>query len=142
MKNRLRPFVVLCGLVVLSLVGCTDSSVGVVSGTIMIDGEPASTGSISFAPTDGKTAPAGGLIEEGRFEVTLPVGTSRIEIRVPRIIGKTKIYNTDDSPIQDIMEESLPAKYNDETELTYDVPPGKSEKNFELTEKKKGKKRR
>lgn len=141
MRNLKRTLAA-CGLVLALLsVGCTDNNVGIVSGTVMIDGEPASTGSISFAPTDGKTAPAGGMIEEGRFEVTLPVGTSRIEIRVPRIIGKTKIYNTEDSPIQDIMEESLPAEYNDETELTYDVPPGKSEKNFDLTAKKKSKRR-
>lgn len=126
----------------ISLAGCTDSNVGFVSGTITVDGEPAKTGSISFAAEDGKTAPAGGMIEDGGYEVKLPVGVSRVEIRVPRVIGQTKIYNTEDSPIQDIMEESLPAKYNDETELSYDVPSGKSEKNFDLTSKKKGKKRR
>ena len=118
------------------LTGCTDSTVGIINGTITVDGVPASTGSISFAPVDGKTAPAGAMIENGEYTATVPVGTSKVEVRVPVAVGETKIYDTDDSPIQEILVESLPAKYNDETELTYEVVPGRSEKNFDFAGRK------
>ena len=41
----------------------------------------------------------------------------------------------DDSPVQPIMKETLPAKYNDDTELQLDVKPGNTVKNFELATK-------
>ena len=118
-------------------VGCSDSTIGIVSGTVTIDGEPAETGAVTFVPVDGKTGPAGTKIVDGAFEATLPVGPAKVQIRVPKIVGQTKIYNTPDSPIQDVMAESLPAKYNDETELIYDVPPGKSQHDFDLSTKSK-----
>lgn len=116
----------------LSAAGCSDPTVGIVSGTVTVDGNPAD-GAISFMPVDGKKAPTGGKIVAGAFTVTAPVGNAKIEVRVPKIVGQTRIYNTKDSPIQDVMEESLPKQFNDETELTYDVPAGKSEKNFDLS---------
>ena len=64
--------------------------------------------------------------------VIVPLGSSAVAIRVPRAAGQRKLYNTPDSPVQTIMEESLPAKYNDETELTIDVKPGKNEQDYDL----------
>ena len=112
--------------------GCTDPTIGIVSGTITVDGEPAD-GAISFVPTDGKKGPTGGKVTAGQYEVTVPVGEAKVEIRMPKIVGQTRIYNTKDSPVQDVMEESLPKKFNDETELVYDVPAGASSKNFDLS---------
>ena len=57
---------------------------------------------------------------------------SQNQIRVPKVVGQTRIYNTKDSPIQDVMQESLPPQYNDRTQLTYEVPSGKSTKDFDL----------
>ena len=120
-------------LALLLATGCGIENVGIVSGTVNVDGSPALDGSIVFVPTDGKHAPAGGPITDGVFKVTAPTGPSKVEIRVPKIVGKIRIYNTKDSPIQDDMRESLPPRYNDETELTYDIPSGESEKNFEVS---------
>lgn len=123
-------------LLAMALAGCQDSSIGIVSGTVTVDGSQAGDGSIVFAPLDGKHGPAGGPIVDGTYSVTVPVGPSKVEIRLPVVVGQIRIYGTKDSPIQDDMRDSLPPKYNDETELTYDVPAGKSEKNFDLSIKK------
>ena len=132
------------GLILIALLvftGCGDPNKGVVSGTILVDGEPAE-GSISFVPVDGKTAPQGDMIEEGKYEVELPVGQTKVEIRVARVIGQKRLYETDpNSEVANIYEESLPPKFNDETELTYEVPSGKSTKDFDLEAKKKKKRR-
>ena len=131
-RVRLVSFV----LLVVCTTGCTDPTIGVVRGTVTIDGELAKTGSISFFPVDGNGQTAGAAIVDGAYEATVSVGICRVEIRVPKKVGEIKIYDTPDSPIQDDMRESLPPKYNDESELQYEVQPGKSEKDFELSTKK------
>ena len=117
----------------ITLTGCADPNVGQVSGAIIVDGSPAKTGSISFIPVDGRSTTAGAVIENGRYQATVRVGDKRIEIRVPRVVGEQKIYDTPDSPIQQVMEESLPAKFNDESELIYKVLSGRATKDFELS---------
>ena len=123
-------------LTVMLASGCEDPTHGIVSGTISVDGVPAETGSIGFIPMDGKSTTAGAPIEEGVYTAIVPVGMVRVEIRVPKIVGKKRIYNTKDSPIQDVMVESLPVKYNDESELTFEVAPGKSQQDYDLSGKK------
>ena len=127
-----------CAFVLIALAtGCSDPTKGEVSGTITVDGNPAKTGSIGFFPIDGNGQTSGAKIVEGTYTATVSVGKSRVEIRVPKKVGEQKIYNTPDSPIQDLLEESLPAKFNTESELVYEVTSGKSVKDFELSTKKK-----
>ena len=58
----------------------------------------------------------------------------KVEIRVPKIVGKKKLYNTSDSPVQDVMDETLSDKYNNATELKFDVVAGqRNEKAWELS---------
>ena len=134
-----RLSLALYSLLAMLTLGCSDANLGIISGTVTVDGQPAKTGWIGFTPLDGKQGPQGGEILDGAYTATVPTGPSRVEIRVPKIVGQTKIYNTKDSPIQDVMQESLPPKYNERSELTYDVPSGKSEKNFDLSTKTKSK---
>lgn len=119
-------------LVVLSA-GCgPKSDMTTVSGMVMVDGKPAEQGSISFIPVNGMTATTGAVIEEGKYVSQAPLGESKVEIRVPKIVGKKKLYDTPDSPMQEIMEEVLPPKYNEATELRFTGVEGKNEKNWEL----------
>ena len=120
----------------LFLFGCgPESKMAILSGTVTIDGQPAETGSISFIPVDGMTQTAGASIENGKFTSEVPIGESKVEIRVPKVVGKQKLYDTPDSPEQEIMAEVLPAKYNEATELRFTADKGKNEKNFELSTK-------
>ena len=115
--------------------GCGDTGPATadVSGTVTVDGKPPPAGSsISFVPADGKAGTSGCLIENGRYSTRAAVGQARVEIRAPRAVGKPR--KTEDGPGGEgqIVEESLPEKYNSNTELTFDVKPGKNEKNWDL----------
>jgi hypothetical protein len=118
------------------LSGCSDNGTGEVSGTITVDGVPVEKGAISFFPVNQKSPSAGGSIAGGKYVASnVPVGVAMVQIRVPKVVGKKKLYDTPDSPYRDLLDESLPNKYNDKTELRFDVKPGKNEKNWELSTK-------
>jgi hypothetical protein len=107
-----------------------------VTGLVTIDGDPAGSGSISFIPVDGMSPSSGASIENGKYTSEAPIGESKVEIRVPKVVGKKKLYDTPESPVQDIMAEVLPKKYNEATELRLTAQKGKNEKNFDLSTKK------
>jgi hypothetical protein len=116
------------------VVGCGGDGMAEVSGTVTVDGK-AVDGAITFLPADGKSQTAGGAIQGGRYTARVPLGTAKVEIRVPKEVGRKKLYNTPDSPEQPILQEVLPERYNNKTELTYDVKAGRQEKNWELPSK-------
>jgi hypothetical protein len=115
------------------LVGCSDNQTAEVAGTVTVDGQPAEKGAISFIPADGKGPTAGGEITAGKYIAkNVPIGTATVQIRVSKVMGKKKLYNTPESPYQDWYGEALPKKFNDATELRFDVKPGNNEKNWDL----------
>lgn len=129
----------------LALAGCGGSATGDVSGTVTVDGKtPAEGSSITFVPAEGtKSAGGGQLIENGKYAVKLPTGKYKVEIRAPRSLKGAKAAPAGDGPQPGgpgpggpaNIEESLPAKYNDKTELTFEVNAGANEKNWDLTTK-------
>jgi hypothetical protein len=132
----------MCGLLgllvsLLVVAGCSDGkpTKGDVVGTVTVDGVPAELGAIAFLPVDGQSATAGGSIEKGQYEARVAPGKMKVEIRVSKVVGQKKLYDTPDSPVQPVMEEVLPAKYNDATELVVEVTPGPNQHDFELTTK-------
>src|SRR5262245_40943022 len=134
MKTRVIPIVRPPALAVLAMLlligGCSDSNEVTVSGSVTIDGTPAKTGSIAFIPADGKSRTSGGPITDGKYETRVPIGNHRVEVRVAKVVGQRKLYNTPDSPTQDILEEILPAKYNSQSELQLEVKPGDNHKDY------------
>ena len=124
-------------LIVLSTIitGCTDPNVGMIEGTISVDGEPAKMGSISFFFFFLESFTAGGAIEEGTYRAKVPVGEMRVEIRIPRAVGEVKLYDVPDSPTQPLLEEALPARFNDRSTLRITVVPGQSHHDFEVSTK-------
>ena len=123
--------------------GCEQSpAMGEVTGAFTVDGQtPADGSSITFFAIDGKSQPAGATIDQNRYTAQVPVGTFKVEIRVPRpaggAAGNTAGPGSGGPGAGDagLIEESLPAKYNTETELTIDVKPGKNNKNWDLSTK-------
>ncbi len=124
-----------CLLILLALAGCGDSGTAEVSGTVTVDGTPVEEGKIGFSPVDGKTTTAGGDIKKGLYSVQVPVGTMKVSISVPKVVGMKKLYPTPDSPSMPVTKESLPAKYNFDTQLQLEVKPGVNQKDFELQSK-------
>jgi hypothetical protein len=118
------------------LAGCSsDDGMAEVHGNVIVDGQPATIGSISFFPEDGKSPTTGGEIVNGRYSVKVPLGNNRVQIRVSKKVGERKLYDTPDSPVQATLEEVLPAKYNTNSELLYEVVAGSQEKNWDLKSK-------
>jgi hypothetical protein len=112
--------------------GCGDPNIGTVSGTVTVDGEPLLAGSISFFPVDGQSPSAGASIQNGKYTARVPVGAMKVSITYPKVAGTKKLYNTPDSPVGIMYKEGLPARYNERTELTFDVKPGSNTKDWEL----------
>lgn len=111
--------------------GCTEP-MPEVSGTVRFQGKEIKEGAITFIPMDGKTPTAGGTIKDGQYLVRVPAGVMKVSISAPRVVGKRKLYDTPDSPEMPVTLESLPARYNERTELQLEVKPGKNQKDFDL----------
>jgi hypothetical protein len=115
--------------------GCSKSDKATVAGTVTVDGQPAQLGFVSFFAVDGRAPTSGGPINDGRYTAQVKPGLCRVQIRVPRETGQRKLYDTPDSPVAKTWAESLPAKYNEATELQFDVKPGTNESNYDLKTK-------
>lgn len=134
-RGRGAPALIAINLLAALSLGCEQPNVGIVAGTVTIDGAPAKSGSIAFFPSDGQAPTAGAEILDGQYSAKVAPGSARVEIRVSKVIGEKKLYDTPDSPVKPVLAESLPPRYNDESELTIDVQVGENEKNWELTTK-------
>jgi hypothetical protein len=63
-----------------ALVGCGASG-STVTGNVTFNGKPVQEGYVNFYPTDGKSAPAGGAIKDGRYSVrNVSPGKNRVEV--------------------------------------------------------------
>jgi hypothetical protein len=106
---------------------------GEVSGTVTYDGKPVEQGSITFLPADGRGPDAGGAIKDGQYTAKkVPSGAMKVVINGAKITGKKKMYDDPKADWVVTSEELLPKKYNDATELKYDVQPGAQTKDFNL----------
>jgi hypothetical protein len=108
---------------------------GTVTGSVTVDGAPAKVGAISFFAVDGRAPTAGAPIVDGQFTAQVKPGVCMVQIRVSKIVGKKKIYDTRDSPVREVWAEVLPAKYNDNTQLKLDVKRGENQQEYNLTSK-------
>lgn len=133
----------LCGLLLTA--GCGDGiSRGNVKGKVTFDGVPVLSGTIVFVPAEGTDAPSSGAAIEAGEYITTPdlgpaVGKYRVEItahRVGETIEVAGAAGATSGPSGggkvDKMEMYIPAKYNTNSELTYEVTPGENVKDFDL----------
>ena len=127
--------------------GTAPPRVAKVSGRVTLDGKPLSKASVTFAPMATKERPnpgptAQGMTDEdGRYQLSL--GTDAATAGA--VVGKCRIFVTTllSDPLLDDrdaggprpkMRDRVPDKYKLGTELTFDVPPGGTDKaNFDLT---------
>ena len=121
-------------MLLLPLAGCDDQeSLGRVRGTITMDGKPLEQAVVQFTPLSasgstsyGRTDDIGSFtMEFSRSQTGASLGANRVEIRTGNEIA------AGDGDILAIPER-VPARYNAESELTFDVHPGDNEANFEL----------
>jgi hypothetical protein len=130
----------------LLLSGCNKPyKVASVSGRVTLDGKPLAKASVTFAPmfTKDNIAPgptAMGMTDaDGRYKLYIDPA------KPGAVVGKCRIYITtlhsdpaqddrDSSPAVKRVRDKVPEKYNQKTELVYDVPAeGTDKADFELT---------
>src|SRR5687768_3084487 len=111
-------------LLVALAVGCGGPSDGVVSGTVTVDGEPLKDGLIRFEPTDPNARPVDATIADGKYTATLAPGEAKVSIWANKVVGKTKMYDTPDSPTVDKVVELIDPQFNDATTLRLTVTAG------------------
>lgn len=120
------------------LAGCGSSDNGVVrypvSGKVTWNGQPLPEGDIIFIPAEKSARPEGAAIKEGQFELELIAGTMRVEIRASRETGEMTDSAVDPGQKIPVVENYIPTKYNDNSELKADVSPdGENQFSFELS---------
>jgi hypothetical protein len=104
-----------------------------VQGTGKVNGKPVEEGAIDFEPVDGLTPTGGGIITNGQYSAKVPVGLMKVSIKSFKPGPSRKEYENDpNSRMISIKVQELPAKYNTETELQYEVKPGVNEKDWDL----------
>lgn len=121
------------GLVLL-VAGCGGGKLGShVAGKVTLDGEPLAEGTISFVAVDGQTATAGATISNGTYSLDLPPGPKKVEITATKVVGTRPTYEGDpNSPMENTTKQIIPVRYNEKTELTREVAPGKNTFDFDL----------
>lgn len=139
---RIRRFAGVAGLLAaaLAVAGCGDDKLGEVTGTVTVDGEPAMHGSsISIVPADGKGTPGGGLLDGGKYDTKVAVGPAKVRVTVPKFASGRKSPAPKAGPGSGEDRVVGELELVDETgksDLTYDVKPGRQEKNWNLKTKK------
>ncbi len=121
---------------VATLIGCGRAEgpkTAVVSGKVTLNGTPLESGQINFVPSDGVGTPSGAKITDGAYRADVPLGTKRVEIRAPKVVGQKDAYEGDPaSPKIDLIEELIPPRYNAQSELKATVATGSNVQDFSL----------
>ena len=140
MRDARRVWLIAGGFLVLGCVALAlwflRESEPTVTGTVRLDNEPLTTGSIAWIPIEGTPGPGGGggINSEGKYEITrgLRPGKYRVEIRSTRTLSRKVLNPT--VPAELVFEEVsvIPEDYNSRSSLTREVRPGSNIVNFDL----------
>jgi hypothetical protein len=115
-----------------------------VTGRVLLDGQPLKEGQITFHPNGIAGTVAGGDIRDGAYRLTARegpvIGSNRIEVRSVQKTGRTvpatvipegDAVMTEGQLVEEYLE-IVPARYNRNSELIYEITPGRNEINLEL----------
>jgi hypothetical protein len=120
-------------LLALSLCCGCGSKFADITGKVTLAGTPVSKGTITFLPGDGHGPTVAEKISEGQFSVRIPPGQYKVQIYGFRKLGEQHANKSDpSSPMKDILEQIIPARYNTATTLTREIKPGQRQEDFLL----------
>jgi hypothetical protein len=105
------------------------------TGTVRLDGQLLSRGSIALAPIEGTPGPGGGGgINEGKYEIQrgLQPGKYRVEIRSPVTLSRQVRNPTIPSELVNEETSLIPEQYNTKSTLIREVGPGANVLHFNL----------
>jgi len=129
----MRWRLVVVGMVLVAA-GCGRSNVAPVSGRVTLDDKPLARATIVFQPVSEEKNPGPGSVgktdDQGQFTLTLMTSNVRGAVLGKHKVSITAYEGGDEIPSsgsRPVFRKALvPLKYNAETELTFEVPPGGS----------------
>lgn len=124
-------------IALIGLVGCgSGSGVAPVSGTVTLDGQPLANALVSFYPQEeGKRFSTGTTDAAGNYQLVYTNDQQGAAIGKHTVKITTATVQGEGGPAKP-PKEKLPAKYNDQSELTAEVASGANNNtNFELQSK-------
>ena len=123
MRGWMRALTFL-GVICAGLPGCSSGNgTREIHGSVTLDGQAVEKGNIRFIPTDGKGARAEVFIKDGTYTASLPPGNYKVEIYSPQSKGIMTNRPPGPGAKAKLEVETIPAKYNAESQLTVDVKP-------------------
>ena len=106
------------------------------TGTVRLDNETLTTGSIAWIPIEGTPGPGGGAVisSEGKYEINrgLRPGKYRVEIRSTRTLARKVLNPTIPADLVDEEVSVIPEQYNTKSSLIREVRPGSNVVDFDL----------
>lgn len=139
--QRISRYLILvfAGAVLLGFAGCSGQKGPKkvsVSGEVTLDGNPIPDGEVIFRPTDGEGTPAAGKIKDGKYTLECTPGPKKVTVTAMRSVAGAKGGKLETGEEAVNVEQYIPKKYNDKTELTADVgDSNQSGVDFPLTTK-------
>ena len=130
MLMRISPLA-LAFFALIGLAGCGPAT-GTVTGEVTVNGAPLDEGVITFSPADKNGETVTRKIKAGKYEAKMIAGNKFVQISAPVVVGMRKESTHPDAPLIPETEESLPPRYNSESELTFEIKPGMNTKNWTL----------
>lgn len=121
----------------LALIGCSSQSDrSRVQGDVSYNGEPVDDGGIAFVPDGGGDADrATGMIRDGHYDLDSTRGPHpgkyHVEIYWNKKTGR-QITSPSGKATKDETKQAIPPKYNEHTELTVEIKPGRNTLDFNL----------
>ena len=101
-----------------------------ISGNVTLDGAPVQDGDILFTPTDAQFGSEAAKIKDGVYQANLRPGQSKVQIRASRPVPGKK------GPMgEQLIEDYIPPKYNDQSNLSIDVSRTQRKHDFQLQSK-------
>jgi hypothetical protein len=140
MRNARRVWLTVGGLLVLGgvvlAVWFLRETEPTVTGTVRLDNELLTTGSIAWIPIEGTPGPGGGagINSDGKYEIKrgLRPGKYRVEIRSSRTLPRPVVNPTIPADIVDEEVSVIPEQYNSNSGLFREIGRGSYVFNFDL----------
>lgn len=116
-------------LVALAILGCGRDlpELGRVQGTVTLDGKPLPGVAVGFYPLSGGRQALAIADQEGKYDLTFVHGVSGAQTGPNEV---TVFWPDETTPAA-----SIPARYNKESDLKFDVKPGKNTFDIEMESK-------